>query len=173
LTESQLAEIEEAVGFILPSEYRRVSLTFPFRPIGRDWVYWFYDDPDRVIDGTIAPMADGDYDLAGWRGSYLTIGESGAGDLYVMDTADAVLPVHCLSHESHQIEPEYATFAEFIDVWIQAPERIDASVAAARAAERVEWRRKIRQTVVFVLFAIPTSLVFAALVSWVVLCLRK
>lgn len=173
MTEAQLREIEEAVGFPLPSEYRRLSIEFPFRPIGRDWVYWFYNDPARVIDGTLAPLADCDYDRNGWRGSYLTIGESGAGDLFVMDTAVAGLPVYSLGHESHRIEMEYPTFGVFIEEWIQAPERIEAEIAAARAADQAEWRKRIRRTIVFVLFAMPASVVFAALVSWAVIWFRK
>ncbi|MFO0881072.1 MAG: SMI1/KNR4 family protein [Gemmataceae bacterium] len=173
MTEAQLAEIEAAVGFALPDEYQRVAIAPPFRPIGRDWVYWFYNDPARVIDGTLAPLADGDYDRAEWRAGYLTIGESGAGDLYVMDTAAAGLPIHCLSHESHRIETEYETFAAFVEEWMQAPEKHEASLAAEGAAERAEWHGRLRRTFVFVVCAIPASLLFAALVSWLVLWLRK
>lgn len=50
MTESELDEIEVAVEFSLPSEYQRVVLENPSRPIGQDCVYWFYDDPGRVIE---------------------------------------------------------------------------------------------------------------------------
>lgn len=66
MTETQLDNIEAALGIALPAEYRRVAASPPFRPIGNDWVYWFYDDPNRVIEGTLAPLADGDYDQSGW-----------------------------------------------------------------------------------------------------------
>jgi hypothetical protein len=85
LIEAQLDRIEAAVGFALPAEYRRVAASPPFRPIGHDWVYWFYDDPTWVIEGTLTPLADGGYDRSGWQAGYLTIGQSGAGDLYVME----------------------------------------------------------------------------------------
>ena len=173
VTEEQLDAIEAAVGFSLPSEYRRVAAAPPFRPIGRDWVYWFYDDPVRVIEGTLDPRADGGYDHSGWRAGYLAIGESAAGDPYLMDTAAAGLPVLCMSHESNAIEPEYASFAMFVEEWLRAPETIEALIDKQRAAERSEWRTRIRRAFVFTLCALPVSLVFAALVSWVVLWLRK
>jgi len=169
MTEGELTEVEAAIGFTLPSEYWRVAAAFPFRPIGRDWVYWFYDDPDRVIDGTLAPLADDAYDKVGWRTGYLTIGESAAGDLYVMDSTAPRLPVYCLSHETHRIEPEYPTFAAFVEEWIRAPERGEATLAA----ERAERRSRIRRALLFVVCAVPASLVFAALVSWLVLWLRR
>jgi hypothetical protein len=50
--------------FKLPADYRRVSLAFPFRPVGNDWVYWLYNAPDAIIGGSRAPLADGDSDRA-------------------------------------------------------------------------------------------------------------
>lgn len=173
MTEAQFAEIEAAVGFSLPDEYRRVAASPPFRPLRGDSVYWFFAEPDRVIGGTLAPLADGDYDMAGWQNTYLTIGESGAGDLYVMDTAAAGLPVHCLSHESHEIEPEYKTFAAFVEDWVQAPERSEANLAAEKAREQAEWNRRLRKTAIFIICFIPAAFVYAALVVWLVLWLRK
>jgi len=173
MTEVQLEEIEAVVGFSLPDEYRRVAVASPFRPIRGDSVYWFFDEPNQVIEATIAPLSDGNYDGTGWQDSLLTIGESGAGDLYVMDTADADLPVHCLSHESHRIEPEYKTFAAFVEDWVRAPERFEAKIAEEKARERAEWNARLRRTAIFVFCAIPASIVFAALVSWVLISLRK
>src|SRR4051812_24521849 len=43
MTDVQLDEIEAALGVTLPTEYRQVSRAFPFRPVGRDRVYWFFD----------------------------------------------------------------------------------------------------------------------------------
>lgn len=165
MTDVQLDEIERRVGFALPAEYRRVAVAFPFRPIGYDCVYWFYNDPSRVIGETLTPLSDGDYDKCDWQAGYLTIGDDGGGNLYVMDTAAPGLPVHCLSHETHRFEPDYRTFAAFVDEWAKAPEAVEA--------ERAEWRGRIRRTFVFVVCAIPVSLVLAALVSWVVLWLRR
>lgn len=143
MTEAQLDEIEAAVGFPLPAAYRRTAAAPPFQPIGRDWVYWFYDDPTRVIEGTLAPLADGDYDLAGWQPGYITIGQSGAGDLHVLNTTAAGLPVLCLSHETHAIEPEWPTFAEFVAEWMRTPgeiaQRMAAEAAEARRRQRLGW----------------------------------
>jgi hypothetical protein len=61
VTDSQLDTIEAALGIKLPTDYRRLSRAFPFKPIGRDWVYWFFDDPDRVIGETRFPLEDGGY----------------------------------------------------------------------------------------------------------------
>lgn len=165
--------IEAAVGFSLPDEYRRVAAAPPFRPVRGDLVYWFFNDPNKVIEATIAPLADSDYDMSGWQYSYLTIGESGAGDLYVMDTAVADLPVHCLSHDSHRIEPEYKTFTAFVEDWVKAPERFEAKFTEEKARVRAEWNARLRRTAIFVFCAIPTSIVLAAIVTWVLLWLRK
>jgi hypothetical protein len=169
MTESELAEIEAAVGFLIPSEYRRVAIEFPFRHIGRDSVYWFYDEPERVIGGTLFPLANAAYDRTGWKDSYLVIGESAAGDPYLMDTIAAGYPVFCLCHESHRIEKEYPTFSAFVEDWSRAPDRVDAELAEEKSRDRAEWTNRILRTIVFVILAIPVSLIFAWLVSWMVL----
>lgn len=172
MTDARIAAIEAALGFPLPGEYRRVAAAPPFRPIGLGSVYWFFDDPADVIEETRAPLADGGYDMAGWREGYLTIGENGAGDLYVMDTAAPGLPVHLLSHESHAIEPEFGSFAAFVEDWARAPEAFEAHVAGERARERADWNLRLRRTAIFVCCFIPASAVFAAIVVQVVLWLR-
>ena len=83
-----------------------MSRAFPFRPIGRDWVYWFYDDPKRVIHGTFFPLEDGGYAGPELLPRYVAVGESGGGDLYLLDTTADGLPVVCLSHETHAVEAE-------------------------------------------------------------------
>ena len=145
MTESQLAEIEAAIGFPLPEDYRRVAREFPFRPIGIDGIYWFYQDQRRVIEETIAPLADGGYNLEGWQQGYVTIGRGPEGDLYVLDTQTEGLPVLCLSHETHAIEPEWPSFRDFVDEWLRAPEeirqRIDADTRAAAAEQSARMQR--------------------------------
>lgn len=173
MTEAQLDEIESHVGFALPAEYRRVAVASPFRPIGSDCVYWFFDDPNQVIEETLAPLSDGDYDKRGWQMGYLTIGNDGGGDLYVMDTSAPGLPVHCLSHESHQIEPDYRTFAGFVEDWIKAPEVIEANLAAKKAAERAEWRGRIRRTFLFVVYSMLVLLALIVLANGITLWLRR
>jgi hypothetical protein len=145
VTEAQLDEIDAGVGFALPPEYRRVAASPPFRSIGRDCVYWFFDDPAWVIGETRAPLAVGGYEGDGWRAGCLTIGSSAAGDLYVMDTHAPGLPVLCLSHETHEFEPEWPTFEAFVQEWLRVPDEIERQAveeaAAARAARRARNRR--------------------------------
>jgi hypothetical protein len=105
MTDTQLDAIEAALGVKLPAEYRRVSFAFLFRPIGRDRVYWMYNDPGAVIGQSRAPLVNGDYDRSNWRASYVVIGKSAAGDLYLLDASAERSPVYCLSHETHAIEP--------------------------------------------------------------------
>lgn len=165
MTEAQLNEVEARVGFALPPEYRRVAVEFPFRPIGRDSVYWFYDDPARVIEGTLAPLADGEYDRAGWRDGFLTIGESAAGDLYILDTRAAGLPVLCLSHETHAIEPEWPTFAAFVAEWLAAPAEAEARQAAEAASAALASRRTTRLAPLILIAAIGVPLL-GLLIVW-------
>jgi hypothetical protein len=150
MTEAQLDAIEAALGMKLPAEYRRVSREFPFRPIGRDSVYWFSDDPEEVIGETLAPLSDGGYDRTGWRDTYLAIGHSAAGDLYLVDTAAAELPVSHLSHETHAIEVEWPTFAAFVEEWLRAPEEVARRAAAQEEAEDALARARMRQGVLLV-----------------------
>ena len=131
MTDAQLDAIETALGVTLPPAYRRVSREFPFRPIGPDWVYWFYNDPNRVIHGTRFPLEDGGYAGPELLPRYVVIGESGSGDPYLLDTAADGLPVVLLSHETHAIESAWPTFEAFVEEWVRAP----AEIAARRAVE--------------------------------------
>lgn len=81
------------------------------------------------------------------------IGESAAGDLYLLDTANAS-PVYCLSHETHQIEVEWPTFAAFVEEWRRFPEEY-ARERERQCAEQVAWwRRWWIVMAVIVIFAI-------------------
>ncbi len=150
---AQLKEVEAAVGFRLPEEYRQVSLNFPFRPIGRDRVYWFYDDPKRVIHDTLKPLADGGYNRVNWKNGYLAIGESAAGDLYVLDTTATALPVLCLSHETHAFEPEWPTFEAYMAEWLKTNEGEQTASPEAKAQQR-----KMKLIVLILIIAIDLPL---------------
>jgi len=165
MTEAQLAEIERAVGFQLPATYRRVALEFPFHPIGRDSVYWFFNDPKSVIHGTLNPLCDGGYDRAGWRDGLLTIGEGAAGDLHLLDTKSEDFPVYCLSHETHTIEPEWATFDSFVADWLQAPNAIDAKIEATQEAQAARWRRGLLVVGIILIICLVLPIVLGFLFS--------
>lgn len=139
MTDAQLDAIQSALGIKLPADYRQVSLAFPFRPIGNDWVYWMYDDPDAVIGESRAPLEEGDYDRSNWRASYVVIGQSASGDPYLLDTAAERSPVYCLSHETHAIAPEWPTFEAFVADWTRSTEKLRQQWEAA--AGRGRWRR--------------------------------
>lgn len=148
MTGEQLDAIESALGLKLPAEYRRASLAFPFRPIGRDWVHWFFDRPDWVIGESRTPLRDGDYDLAGWHGSFVVIGESAAGDLYFIDAARDDSPVFILLHETHALEEEWPSFAAFLEDWL----RINKEMLAQQDAvpRRLRWALAVGIAVVVV-----------------------
>jgi hypothetical protein len=141
MTDDQLDAIEAALGLKLPGAYRDVSRAFPFRPIGRDVVYWFYNDPARVIGNTLEPLADGRYDRTGWQPGFVAIGHSPSGDPYVLDTATPGLPVLFLSHETHEIEPGWPTFEAFVAEWVRAPDEVERQAAEAAALTRARMRR--------------------------------
>jgi hypothetical protein len=159
MTDEELDAIEAALRVKLPSDYRRVSVTFPFRPLGRDWVYWFYNDPALVVGETTDPLADGEYDRTGWRDSYVVIGQSACGDLYLLDTVLERSPVYCLSHESHAVEVEWPDFAAFVEEWLQAPERHAEQLAAGREQLRAWWRRSSIIMGIIILFAVVLPLI--------------
>lgn len=163
MTETQLQTIERELGVRLPEFYRQTSLDFPFRPRGNDWVYWMYDAPDRVIGETRAPLADGEYDQANWKPSYLVIGESAAGSLFLLDTAlgDAS-PVYFLDYMDYSIEAGWPDFPAFVTYWLAKPAASEPDFAAkARDKNR---RVFIGAVVAMILLspAIPPFVLFAS-----------
>jgi hypothetical protein len=157
VTDSQLDKIEAALGIRLPADYRRLSRAFPFKPIGRDWVYWFFNDPDRVIGSTLYPLQDGRYAGPDLLPRYVAIGQSAGGDPYLLDTASAESPVLCLSHETHAIEPAWATFAAFTEEWLAVQDRIDE---AAVDRGRIHRGVVIAGLIIIAALALPMGGVF-------------
>ena len=143
MSDAQLDAIETALGLALPPAYRQVSKAFPFRPIGPDRVYWFFDDPAEVVSATRFPLEDGGYAGPALPPRYVVVGASGGGDLYLLDTAAGGLPVALLSHETHAVEAGWPTFEAFVAEWVRAPDEIAALRAAedatARARQRLLW----------------------------------
>ena len=166
MSDAQLDTIETALGLTLPPAYRRVSRAFPFCPIGRDWVYWFYDDPAEVISATRFPLEDGGYAGPALPPRYVVIGTSGGGDLYLLDTAADGLPVVCLSHETHAVEAAWPTFEAFVEEWVRAPDEIATARAAEEAAASARQRRLWLVAGVPLVIALLVALLVMGLAAW-------
>src|SRR5689334_11409032 len=113
MTPEQLDAIEAELGFPLTAEYRRVAGERPFRPIRGGSIDWFFDQPDEVIRETRRPQDAGGYEGPRWPAGSLAIGFGACGDTYVLDTRAEGHPVHCLSHETLELEPDHPTFEAF------------------------------------------------------------
>lgn len=150
MTEAHLQTIERELGVRLPESYRELSLAFPFEPVGNDWIYWFYDAPERVIYATRYPHEDGHYDGSNWKSTYLVIGQSAAGDLYFLDIAREDSPVYCLSHEDYSITEDWPDFSSFVLDWLNEVQRLNQKPAPDLEAQR---RGKNRRIFLFALFA--------------------
>lgn len=166
MTPEQLDAIETDLGFPLPVEYRRVAVARPFWPIGSgDHIYRFFDDPDWVVGETLAPQSASGRDVPRLPFGSMAIGFSACGDTYVLDTRAEGQPVHCLSHETREIEPEYPSFAAFVTEWLEAPERVRAELEARDAAARAEYRTMMRRAwrIIFLGFLVVLVLPFLSL----------
>lgn len=173
MTPAELDEIERAVGFSLPSAYRALAGRFPFRPVNPDWVYWFYDDPNRVIENTIAPLEDGGYDprspSSGWKPGFLTIGEGPAGDAYVMDTRAAGLPMHLLSHETLAFEfNEWPDLDAFVEHCLRTSDGLESNQRELAEQDRLRTIAAMRQSGQIAIASFLACLVFLATLALLV-----
>ncbi len=144
MTDTQLDKIEAELGLKLPADYRAVSREFPFRPMGNEEVYWFYDDPEAVINTTRFPMSASDYDRTSWKPTYLVIGHGAAGDEHLIDTALTHSPVYLISHEDLSIVEEWASLSAFVEDSnreVDQAERAEAERERNRKAESQKTRR--------------------------------
>jgi hypothetical protein len=116
MTEADVTRIESELNVRLPADYRGLLLDPPFAPLDEGRVYWLYDDPDTVIAATRFPLNEF-YDGKGWIPSYLAIGETAMGDQYLIDLDRSPSPVFCLSHETHEVEPDYPDLPAFVAGW--------------------------------------------------------
>ncbi|MDX2038716.1 MAG: hypothetical protein SFX72_18870 [Isosphaeraceae bacterium] len=159
MTDLELDRIEAAVGFALPAAYRRAASATPFRPIGRDCVYWFFDDPASVVSETLAPLSDGGFDPGGLPPGLLAVGRSAVGDLYLLDTRDEALQVFTLTHDSLELVREWPSFDAFVSDWVEyssvASERLEAE--RLRAEEEWRKRRRLGWWIIFVSIGLPLA----------------
>jgi hypothetical protein len=145
MTEAQLQTIEQELGRRLPEDYRSIIREFGGQIDG------LFDDPDEVIQATRFPMDASDYDSENWKPSYIAIGDSGAGDLYLLDTAFESSPVYVLSHEDLSITAEWTSIAAFIateQAWREKKER-----ESQKKAEQERERGRNRRVFLLALFA--------------------
>lgn len=166
MSPSQLDAIEAALDLKLPEIYRQTSISFPFEPIGNDSVYWFFDDPESVIDSTRSPLDGSEYDRRNWKASFVAIGTSPSGDLYVLETATEALPVLCLSHETHEFDVEWPTFDGFILDWLRAPESAEQVLTEIRDEQRAFWRRWRVVVGIIVLFLLVFGVLPIVIAQW-------
>lgn len=171
MTDAELDQIEGALGVTLPVAYRQLSLQFPFRAVGNDWVYWMYDDAERVIAGTQFPLEDGGYKQANWKSTFVVIGQSASGDPYLLDVALPDSPVYYLSHEDHSLGEEWPDLTAFVTYWEQFPEEARRQ-AETRQDELRTWHKNANRIFLKVmLFAVVLPL--ALLVLLVLLFSKK
>lgn len=114
MTDGDLARIEKTLSLRLPASYRDAQQSVTENPGGFDVTPWLFADPDDVNGNTQVPLSEGYFDKANWLPYYVAIGDSGAGDLYLLDTAQDPAPVLWLSHEDHAITPEAPSLPDFV-----------------------------------------------------------
>ncbi len=145
------------LGVSLPDAYREALRDLADDPA--DGLSGLFDDPDAVIDHTQAPMSEGNYDGTNWRPSYVAIGDSGAGDLYVLDTARIPAPVLVLSHEDHAITEESPSLTVFVAAWRRwlGEDWARRRAEAEAATERSRHRRRFLFALFGLLFLFPLT----------------
>ena len=158
MTETQLDRIEAELGLKLPADYRAASREFPFRRMGNEEVYWFYDDPEQVINATRYPMNASDYDMTNWKPTYLTIGHGAAGDEHLIDTALTESPVYLISHEDLSIVEEWASLSAFVEDWEQEVKLWEQGEVERARQRQLETQRLRRLAVVMMLIIIVVVL---------------
>lgn len=131
MTEQDLKRIETELNVRLPEDYQAYCLSITVNcadpiaadpiGIGADYngVYGdryngLFSHVENVIQSTRDPIISEEDDLSNWKPDYIVIGETGAGDLYLLDTSLAVSPLYVKSHEDASIVEEYPTLADYL-----------------------------------------------------------
>lgn len=157
MTEAQLQTIERELGVRLPADFRAVTQEFG------DYLVEFFDEPEDVLEATRSPMAEGDYNKTNWKASYVVIGESGAGDLYLLDTErEATSPIYVLSHEDQSLTEEWASSRAFVADWQawQARSEREYQEKAVQERQRGKHRRAFLLAFFSLLFLLAVTPMF-------------
>jgi hypothetical protein len=76
-------------------------------------------------------LSDGEYDHAAPGDTFVVIGDSGAGDVYLLDTAFSS-PVYSPGHATHRIEPERPASAAYVEEWVRIAQSMTGSLGRRR-----------------------------------------
>lgn len=162
MTDGDIRRIETALGVTLPASCGRTLRAFPSLGSGPGGLF---NEADSVIGATQVPLPDGDYDGASWRPSYVALGFSAAGDVYLLETARDPAPVLVLSHEDHAVTEEAPSLAAFAAQWER--EQAEADARARAVVEEDERRGRHRRRFLLALFTLlPLLLVILGLFVW-------
>ena len=154
MTADEIQRLEEKFGRRLPAAYREILAAPPFDPAIHRWIYWLYDDPEAILNETAAPL-DGLFEGADWRDTFLAIGRSAGGDLYLLDTAQEPAPIYCLSHEDHSIVQEFPAIDAYIAYWQEETRNAPQQNEQARR-DRIRTQREAK----FAILLIALSILF-------------
>jgi hypothetical protein len=136
MTNAQLADIEQALGIPLPLSYKALMTSDLGRISDRNYAFWLYQDPSRVIDAnmTLCSSLEG---VHNWTTNYFTIGHDGGGNQYFLDLANIKSPVFCLDHETKEITTEWSSLDEFVIAW---REKVQQLVAQSKIQKSRWWQ---------------------------------
>lgn len=112
MTEADFVTIEQALGIVVPSSYRRVMAAYPFSN-DRPSDAYIPDNAQYVCDLNRQVLADNVYPDS-WRTGFFAIGTSWGGDAYVLDTSLDDPPVYKLDQDGDVL----STLAPTLDEWV-------------------------------------------------------
>jgi len=114
MTAADIAEIEEALGFILPDSYRAVVLNYPEALAETEAPdFGLFDTPTAVIDTNLEVRRNG-YFGEPWPDQYVIIGENGCGDYYVITKNATEFTVGFSDHEAMECNLFASNLDDFI-----------------------------------------------------------
>jgi hypothetical protein len=112
MTGADFAAIEAVIGRPLPEAYRRLMAGDPVDAPGSDAAIALIADAPSVV-GINREMRLGEF-AGEWHPEWFVIGNSPAGDLYVLDLSGASTAVFGWDHETHEISEEAPDLGAFV-----------------------------------------------------------